>query len=290
MEIIRKGQRQDQGPVLELKEYSNEDGSTLPVLQFPALEETGIVRHFFTTRLGGVSEGEFRSMNLSFTRGDDPAKVHRNYQRVAAALGTDEAHLVLTYQVHHTNVRRVTMADAGKGTIRERDWNDLDGLVTNERGLALGTFFADCVPLMFVDPRHQAIGACHSGWRGTVKRIGRVTLRKMREEFDTDPADVICAIGPSICQDCYEVSADVAEEFIRAFPGREDSILTDEHNGHYLLDLWEACRITLLEEGVPEGNILVTDICTCENPELLFSHRACKGAPHGNIGGFLMLR
>lgn len=293
-ETIRRRQRMEirrknTAHTLELVEYENEDGSVLPVLEFPALRETGLVNHFFTTREGGVSDGVYRSMNLSFYRGDDREKVHENYQRVARALGTDEKHMVLTCQAHHTNVRRVTMEDAGKGTVRKRDWDDLDGLVTNEPGLALGTFFADCVPLMFVDPVHRAIGACHSGWRGTVGKIGTCTLKKMQQEFGTHAEDVLCAIGPSICGDCYEVSDDVAEQFQAAFPGQGSRILRDEHNGHQMLDLWAACRLTLLEAGALPEHIVVTDLCTFENPELLFSHRASHGQ-HGNFGGFIMLK
>ena len=119
--------------------------------------------------------------------------------------------------------------------------------------------------------------------------MGAVTLRRMREEFGTRPADVLCAVGPSICQEHYEVSSDVAECFRKEFPGYEEQILIDKEDGHALLNLWEVCRITLLEAGVPDKNISVTDICTCCNPELLFSHRASRGR-RGNFGGFIMIK
>lgn len=164
----------------------------------------------------------------------------------------------------------------------------MDGLVTDTPNLALGTFFADCVPIMIVDPVRRAIGSCHSGWKGTVQRIGEATIRKMQEEFGSDPKDLVCGIGPSICRDCYEISEDVAARFKEAFPGYEQDLLTDKHNGHYQLDLWEACRRVLLDAGVPEGNISVTDICTCCNPDVLFSHRATQGK-RGNIAGLITL-
>ncbi|MDD6363257.1 MAG: peptidoglycan editing factor PgeF [Lachnospiraceae bacterium] len=285
MNYKRKGHQ----PILQEQIYRNEDGSRLPVLVFPALNATGFAQHCFTTRLGGVSGGYLGTLNLSFTRGDDPANVHENFRRVAAVFGKGEDSFVLSCQEHHTNVRRVGREDAGAGVIKPLPWTDVDGLITDEPGIILGTFFADCVPLLFVDPVHRAVGASHSGWRGSVSRMGAVTLRRMREEFGTRPADVLCAVGPSICQEHYEVSSDVAECFRKEFPGYEEQILIDKEDGHALLNLWEVCRITLLEAGVPDKNISVTDICTCCNPELLFSHRASRGR-RGNFGSFIMIK
>lgn len=260
-----------------------------PVLQFPALSETGVVKHCFTTREGGTSEGIFGTLNLSFTRGDDPDAVTRNYRRVAQAMGVEYEKMVCSDQTHTTNVRVVTEADAGKGLMIPKDYTDVDGLITNVPGLTLGTFFADCVPLYFVDPVHRAIGMSHSGWRGTVAGMGRNTIQAMAENYGTVPEDVVCAIGPSICQDCYEVSEDVAEEFKKAFPGHEAEILADKGNGKFQLDLWKANELILLNAGVKPEHISVTDICTCCNPRLLFSHRASHGK-RGNLGAFLCLK
>ena len=186
-------------------------------LSFPILEDTGLVSHAFSTRLGGVSKGDFATMNFSFTRGDDRDDVLENYRRMAAALGVDRERMVLTWQTHTTNVRRVTEEDEGKGIVRDRDYRDVDGLITDIPGITLVTFFADCVPLYFLDPVHKAIGLSHSGWRGTVKRMGQVTVDAMKEAFGTRPEDIIACIGPSICGDCYEVGEEVADEFADAF-------------------------------------------------------------------------
>ena len=159
----------------------------VPFLVFPMLERTGLVKQGFSTRLGGVSRGEFRSMNLTSTRGDDPEAVMENYRRVAEAMGTDSAHIVTSDQTHTVNVRRVDASDAGKGIVCARDYTDVDGLVTDQPGLLLATFYADCVPLYFVDPVHHAIGLSHSGWRGTKNRMGEVTVQKMQECFGTKP-------------------------------------------------------------------------------------------------------
>lgn len=293
MQITRKSREQE---VLQ-EEWHKVDGSDLLLLKYPLLEELGIVKHCFTTRIGGVSEGIFGTMNLSFTRGDDKSAVEENYRRLAEAMEVDYENFVFTDQTHTVNVRKVSMADAGKGLVRERDYQDVDGLITNEPGLVLSTFFADCVPLYFVDPVHRAIGMSHSGWRGTVARMGRVTLEAMQRKYGTKPEDVICAIGPSICQDCYEVSWDVAEEFAKQFSGHEQEILMESPKNEaiqeqadkkYQLNLWRANEIVLLEAGVKKEHIAVTDICTCCNPDVLFSHRASHGK-RGNLGGFLCL-
>lgn len=293
MQITRKSREQE---VLQ-EEWHKVDGSDLLLLKYPLLEELGIVKHCFTTRIGGVSEGIFGTMNLSFTRGDDKSAVEENYRRLAEAMEVDYENFVFTDQTHTVNVRKVSMTDAGKGLVRERDYQDVDGLITNEPGLVLSTFFADCVPLYFVDLVHRAIGMSHSGWRGTVARMGRVTLEAMQREYGTKPEDVICAIGPSICQDCYEVSWDVAEEFAKQFSGHEQEILMESPKNEaiqeqadkkYQLNLWRANEIVLLEAGVKKEHIAVTDICTCCNPDVLFSHRASHGK-RGNLGGFLCL-
>lgn len=275
--------------VLEEVWCENGAGSTLPLLKYPLLEQTGIVEHCFTTRIGGVSKGIYESLNLSFTRGDEDAAVRENFRRLAGAMETDVSKFVFTDQTHTTNVRRVTAEDAGKGIVKERDYTDIDGLITNEPGLVLSTFYADCVPLYFVDPVHRAIGMSHSGWKGTVGKMGAATITAMKREFGTEAKDLVCAIGPSICQDCYEVSEDVADAFKEAFPGHADEILLDKKNGKYQLDLWRANEIVLTEAGVLKEKIAVTSICTCCNPDLLFSHRASHGK-RGNLGAFIYLR
>lgn len=267
----------------------NQRGS-LVYLTFPSLEETGAVKHLFSTRLGGVSEGIYSSMNLSYTRGDRKEAVDENYRRIAAALGCSVEDMVCSDQTHTTNLRIVGRADGGKGITREKDYHDVDGLLTDEPGVYLATFFADCVPLYFVDTKRKAIALAHSGWRGTVARMGRCVVEKMREAYGTDSADLLAAVGPSICQECYEVSEDVAEAFTAEFhkPGQEREILLPKGGGKYQLDLWRANEIVLTEAGIPGENIQITDLCTCHNDRYLFSHRASHGQ-RGNLGAFLGL-
>lgn len=259
-------------------------------LTFPMLEETGLVRHLFSTRLGGISGGIFSSMNLSYTRGDDEAAVDENFRRIAKALGCRTEDIVCSDQTHTTNIRIVEEKDRGKGIVRPKDYTDVDGLITDIPGIVLATFYADCVPLFFIDTKRKAVGLSHSGWRGTVGRMGLRTLEAMYLAYGTRPEDVTAAIGPSICQDCYEVGEDVAEAFRKEFrgPGQENAVLRAKEGGKYQLDLWKANFIVLEEAGVRTDRIQVTDICTCCNPEYLFSHRASQGK-RGNLGAFLGL-
>ena len=281
--------RKNQEMILQEKNYRLRDGHVLPLLEFSLYLEQSWMAHAFTTREGGRSEGMFSSLNLSFNRGDQKEHVMENYRRISEAMGFSLSHIVTSDQTHTTHVRLVGEEDAGKGLTRARDYSDVDGLITNTPGLLLATFYADCVPLYFVDPKHRALGLSHSGWRGTVQGMGAVTVQAMQESFGTDPMDLLCAIGPSICRDCYEVGQDVADAFAEKFAGQKETILTPRGQGKYQLDLWEANRRILQMAGVRPEHIAVTNICTCCNADTLFSHRASQGK-RGNLGAFLGIR
>lgn len=262
----------------------------VPYLEYPLLTDTQIVHHGFSTRLGGVSQGCYASMNLSFTRGDDEAAVRENYHRIAKSIGVKCENMVLSQQTHTTNVRVVTEKDKGKGIVKPLDYTDVDGMVTNIHGICLVTFYADCVPLYFVDPVQKAIGLSHSGWRGTVGKIGKETIRKMEEQYGSDPKDILAAVGPSICKDCYEVSEDVILEFQKNFKERYwKDLFYRKENGKYQLDLWKANEIIFKESGILPEHIAVTNVCTHCNSEILYSHRT-SGDRRGNLAAFLALK
>ena len=263
-------------------------GNGIPYISFNVLEQTGMVVNAFSTRQGGVSVGCLESMNLGFNRGDLDENVLKNHKIFAKAVGFPYENIVTTNQTHTTNVRVVTKEDCGKGIAKDRDYSDVDGLITNIPGIVLATYYADCVPLYILDPVNKAIGLSHSGWKGTVNRIGENTLKLMNENYGTNPKDVICCIGPSICQDCYEISEDVANEFINEF-GKNNKILYNKGNGKYQLNLWESVKQVFLDAGVEYDNIYTTDICTCCNKDELFSHRGHHGK-RGNLAAFLMLK
>ncbi|MBR6407307.1 MAG: peptidoglycan editing factor PgeF [Clostridia bacterium] len=250
-------------------------------LTFPVYDSMKNIRHCFSTRLGGVSEGIFESMNLSFGRGDSDENVRENYRRLCAAVGFDFDGIVFSAQDHNTYVRRVGRKHRGNGIARPRDMESVDGIMTNESGVVLTTHFADCIPLYFVDQKRHAIALSHAGWRGTAGRIGRVTVERMKEEFGTEPDDLICAIGPGVCRSCYEVDDDCAANFRALGEIDHERCIVKGQNGKPHLDLWEINREILIAAGVKPEKITVAGICTCCNSDELFSHRAS----HGQRGG-----
>lgn len=270
------------------KTYINPDGSELPVLASPSLERFPEITHFFTTRKGGVSKGFRESLNFSAAI-DERENVMENFDRVAYALGISRNDIVCTQQEHTANIVKAERCDGGRGLSPDFSYSEVDGIVTDVPGLAISAYTADCPPVLMYDPVKRALGAVHSGWRGTAKRIAALGIEKLTEFYGTDPSDVVCAVGPSICMDCYEVGAEVAEVFIREFPQHTDSILFDKKkDGKYLLNLWKCIEISLEEAGVRPENISVTDICSCCNSDLLFSHRA-TGGKRGIMGAFIMI-
>lgn len=264
-----------------LEEHS-EKGT--PYLTYPLLSRTGIVAHGFSTRLGGVSTGNCATMNISTHRGDDKAAIMENTKRIAGAIGVKPECMVYANQTHTTNVAVVGTDNKGCSL------PETDGLVTNVPGICLVTFYADCVPLFFVDPVQRAVGLSHSGWRGTVDNMAASTLQKMKEAFGTNPADVIAAVGPSICQDCYEVSEDVIEKFRQNYDDAVwEELFYQKENGKYQLDLWRANAYNMQKAGILKSRIAVTNLCTCCNPEILFSHRI-SGFSRGNLSAFLAIK
>ena len=192
---MQKIRRKGAVPVMEQREL---DG--MEYLVFPALEETGMVRHMFGTRVGGVSEGKYATVNFSYTLGDRRECVDENYRRAARILTRDGdiGRFVVGRQTHTTNVRVVTEEDRGKGVTREQDYQDVDALITNVPGLVLTTFHADCPPVYIVDPVHRAIGLAHSGWKGTIARIVGKAVRMLCQEAGCAPSALRAYVGPHI--------------------------------------------------------------------------------------------
>jgi YfiH family protein len=208
--------------------------------QFASLAGMDWLCHCFTTRLGGVSGGCFASLNLGPGKGDPDEAVRENYRRLGDAVGFDWTRSVLTKQTHTVNIRRAAEEDAGKGLLRERDYDNIDGLITDCPGLPVFAFSADCVVTLFADPVHRAVGAAHSGWRGLVGRMGREMVLAMNREFGTKPEDLVCAVAPSICRDCYEIGPEVADRFRAAFAERAGEILFPGKGDRLQADLWAA--------------------------------------------------
>ena len=269
-------------------DFNNE----VPYITFPALSNIPFLRHGFSTKLGGVSKDMFSSMNLVYQSGpysDDPENVIKNYELISKSIGIDPQSIVLSKQVHKTNIKFVDSSDCGKGLYRPIDYDEIDGLITNIPNITLVTHYADCVPLFFVDIKKRAIGLTHSGWRGTVNKIGRITVSEMQKYFGSDPEDIIAVVGPSICGDCYEIGEEVAIEFKKAFHLNHDNLILEKKDtGKYHCNLWQANYAVLIEAGLRPEHIHLSEVCTSCNSDVLFSHRKTEGK-RGGLAAFLSI-
>jgi purine-nucleoside/S-methyl-5'-thioadenosine phosphorylase / adenosine deaminase len=258
--------------------------------------------HGFSTRPGGTSEidGE-KVLNLGAVEWDKRENVEENKKQFQAAVGASDLNFVSLHQIHSDVVRifDATPSKQSKG----------DALATNSAGLLLGVRTADCSPVLVVDPRKRIVAAIHAGWRGTLARIVAKTIGQMQMEFACHPNDLLAAIGPTIGGCCYEVGTEVAADFSAKFSNASeffDELRTgDEPNplqwlnmmppGHQpppkkvLLDLKKANRAQLLEAGVLEKNVFVTNLCTSCDVDRLFSYRK-EGATSGRLLAVIGIR
>ena len=256
-------------------------------IKFPKFEAVKSIRHIFSTRLGGVSTGRYKTMNLSFTNGDERENVIENYSRLCKAAGIDINNLVLSCQTHTDNIKSVTESDRGTGIFKE-SFNDVDGLITDRPGVALVTQYADCTPLVFCDPVRRVAATSHAGWRGTVQEIGAATVKKMIDEFGCRAENIIAGIGPCIGKCCYEVDDPVINGFKKLDYINISDIAEEKSGGKYMLDLVTANKLILIHAGIDPNNIDASDICTCCNSRELHSHRASP-LKRGNLAAIIAL-
>ena len=236
----------------------------------------GGIRHGFSTRKGGVSVGALESLNLrGYVHGDRRENVEENYRRFCAAIGVDVEKVVLSQQEHKDHIRVVTAADAGKGLWRERDYREIDGLITNVPGMVLTVFSADCNVILLNDPVRKAVGACHAGWRGTALGIVSKTVAAMTAQYGTDPADVRAAIGPAIGQCCFETDGDVPAALHEAL-GDDTNPYVEQREKKWHVDLKGLNALWLKKAGV--STVDICQECTMCHPDLYWSHRLLGNA------------
>lgn len=240
--------------------YTFESTSSLPV------------NAHISTRHGGVSPEPWQSLNLSIARGDSRERVIQNRDRLTAAIGVDSEMLVRCRQVHGTGVAKVDAGDANQ-------WIDgTDGLVTDTVGLPLLLLFADCTPILLYDRQNHALGICHAGWRGTVNGMATATLWALQAAYNTDPADVVACIGPSIGPESYEVGQEVLAMATAKLPKAERFFAYPngpERNPYF--NLWQTNATQLIEAGIPPEQIEIGGIDTAQSTSDFFSHRAEQG-------------
>lgn len=236
----------------------------------------GGIAHGFSTRIGGVSEGIHASLNLGTTRGDEPDCVRENYRRFCAAIGADVARIVMTNQIHSTIIRTATPSDI-KADLYDPEGYDCDGLITNDPGLALTIFSADCIPVLLYDPVQRVIAAVHAGWRGTAGDIAGKAARMMQENYRCFPGDILAAIGPGISQCCFETHADVPDAMAEALGGLVKPYVISLENGKFKVDLKGINAALLARAGVSPSHIEISGDCTACLPDKYWSHRVTQG-------------
>lgn len=259
----------------------------MELVTFENLEQTGLVKHGFTTRHGGVSTGVHASMNMGFSRGEERTAVSENYRLLAETLEIDPMAFVATHQTHTTNVLEIKAKDKGAGVTKERTYQDVDGLITNEKGINLVIFGADCVPVFLLDTKQKAIGLAHCGWRGTANRMAERIVTRMKEVYGTNPADIVAGIGPSIGKCCFQVDDPVVKLFREQIAFADEIIFDDvTEKGKYKIDLWETNKRLLQDCGVKQ--IEVAGLCTMCDTERFYSHRK-MGEQRGVMAGVMTL-
>lgn len=256
----------------------------LPVWQFDHLSKHEGILHYISGREGGISQGPFESLNLSFSVSDSPENVTENRRRLADELEISPDAFIFPHQNHSANIKIVTGSDE-----KETDLSDTDGLITTTPNVFISILTADCVPLIFYDPAGQILGVAHSGWRGTVKGIAREMIKKLTTEFHSKPSDILVGIGPSIGPDTYEVGGEVIASVKATFGSEANLILNEEYNNKAYLNLWKANRILLEHMRVPPENIEKAYICTYTDHEMFFSARRL-GKDCGRFGAGIMLK
>lgn len=252
------------------------------------LEEQAPVKAFYSSRAGGVSQPPYSSLNLGLHVGDEPAAVLVNRRRLAGVLDLPLEGWVVGEQVHGNKVALVARQDAGRGAVElAAALPGVDALVTAAPGITLVGFYADCVPLYFVDPVKGVIGLAHAGWKGTVLQVGSKVVARMATEFNSNPADLLAAIGPAVGPCCYQVDTRVAGAVREHLPWAAEVLIPDGP-GHYRLDLPRANFLELLAAGLKPEHIAIAGLCTCCQADAFFSYRAA-GGPTGRQAALLSL-
>lgn len=259
------------------KGHRIEEKNGVRYLSFDIFTNTGLVRHAFSTRHGGVSKGCYETLNLGLHVGDSSENVISNRAALCAALGSSGEALVAGRQVHGDRVAVVGRQQRGSGFKSYEDaLPETDALVTGEKGVLLSSYYADCVPVMLLDPVAGVVALAHAGWKGTVFGIAGKTVDVIKQHYNGDPSQLLAVIGPSVGPCCYEVGSQVGGQFKEKFSGG-GGVLKPAPEGKYMLDLWRANRETLLGAGLNEANIYVCGLCTSCQSQLFFSYRAQAG-------------
>lgn len=263
--------------------------NSLPLWFFQNLLKYKEIYHFVSTRTGGFSSPPFDSLNLGFHVGDNPEMVLKNRKQLSSMLGIPLCNFTISRQIHNCNVKVITEDLKGRGApYHQTAIEETDAMVTDIPDICLMVLQADCVPILFFDPRRRVIGVAHAGWRGTVKLVAQNTVRVLKENFRSSSRDILVGIGPSIGPCCYEVGTETLEQIKKVSHNGKEYVYNKTSVDKGYFDLWESNKIQLIQMGIPEENIEIAKMCTCCNHNLFFSYRHQKGKT-GRFGVGIML-
>lgn len=270
--------------------YQLQTNNGLVWVEADTLAEVPEIVHAFSTRHGGRSGFPYQSLNLGLHTNDDIMIVRSNRDRFVTNFGISPGEVVSLHFMHSNKVLEVGKKDGGKGFHSAKDaLGDADGMITNVPRRALFVTYADCVPVLFYDSVHHAIGACHAGWRGTVAGIAMETVKAMQNAYGTAPEDLTVVVGPAIDPEHFEVGQEVADA-VSAHAVVPERLLKSRKNGKYLFNIWQANIDQLMAAGVPRENITLVDLSTFARDDLFFSHRRRFGGEVGRQAAFIMLQ
>ncbi|MBV1817814.1 peptidoglycan editing factor PgeF [Anaerosalibacter bizertensis] len=242
---------------MSFKLVSNNENIQYYIIE--SFQKSNKVEHLFSTRIGWDNE------NFS--------------KQISKIFDVEEDNIIFSKQVHGTNIGYVQNIEEYKNKVYPKG---VDGLITDRKDIVLVTYYADCVPLFFLDIEKEIIALAHSGWKGTVKNIGGKMVDLMMKKFNSAPENILVGIGPSIGSCCYEVGKDVYNEFKERHSFYEQLFIPIKDNKFYL-DLWKANKTLLEDKGIPSENITVSNICTSCNNQKLYSYRKENGTKNRMI-------
>jgi YfiH family protein len=258
---------------------------TIEYLQSPLLTDCDFLEHAFCTRLGGASRDDYKSLNMSFRAGDEEFRVKQNWGLLATAFAIPMERFMVVNQVHGDTILVIRPHGSYFPTGDELNY---DAIVTSRANLAICIKTADCVPVFLADKIKKVIAVVHAGWRGTSLAISAGLIKLMQDQYGSEPADILAAIGPSIGKCCYEVDQATADTF-RQQKNCDLFLQSGRAKGKWMLDLPKANFRQILETGVPARNIEVADCCTRCNADMFFSHRGSGGIT-GRQVNFMMIK
>lgn len=259
-------------------------------LDTTVFKTSDLVLHAFSTKLGGVSPFPYRGLNMGFYTNDIEANVIENRKRFIRRFNLKAEQVASLKQVHSDKIVKIGKHFMGNDFLTKGNcFYEGDALITGEKKIALYVGYADCVPILFLDPKREVIAAVHAGWRGTVSNIGKKTVEKMVLQYGSEPKDILAAIGPSIGPQSFEVGEEVIKK-IKERSCAYTELLLPTRKGHAYLDLWRANEWQLLSAGLKKENIDIARFCTYKRSDLFFSHRKSLLGNTGRMGAFIMLK